>query len=75
MVVRRLAKRLIDRQNGWFSMKAAAALWMKTKGRNQESFEVDLVGESEKSRITSNFLTCCIKMTPTDLRDQDDVAI
>lgn len=50
-------KRLIDRRKGWFRMKAAVALWMKRKRRNQESFEVDLIGEREKSRMTSDFLT------------------
>lgn len=48
---------------------------MDENKRKESSFEVDLIGESEKSGITSNFLTCWIKITPTDLRDQDDVAI
>ena len=55
MVVRRLTKTIIETRKGWFIMKvAAAALWLKRK-RNQ-SFEVDLIGESEKSRMTSDFL-------------------
>lgn len=57
MVVRRLTKTIIETRKGWFLMKvAAAALWLKRKRRNQ-SFEVDLIGESEKSRMTSDFLT------------------